>query len=66
MVPRDDESCESDGQVGSARSGMPRCQRRTCITAPTGPRGATVTESPGLEYEGVRNETWMNEVVDKR
>lgn len=43
---------------------MPRCQRRTCITAPTGPRGATVTESPAQNAEGVRNGTSMNEMAD--
>ena len=34
---------------------MPRCQRRKCITAPTGPREATATESTVQDAEGSRN-----------
>lgn len=39
---------------------MPRCQRRMCITAPTGPREATATGSPGQNAEGMRNRVSMN------
>lgn len=35
-----------------------------CITAPTGPREATATESPGQYAEGVCKRTSMDEVVD--
>lgn len=39
---------------------MPRCQRRTCITAPTGPREATATKAPEQNAEGLQGQASMN------